>query len=288
VIEALETGTVPWQKPWISAGILPTSVSTGRAYRGINVWLLSMTAQARGYSSPFWMTFKQAQERGGSICKGEKGTLVVFWKIREIEDEVDGETVTKKIPMVRHYVVFNLEQTEGVTLPPRFILEDTDREPVEVGQAMTEVLESYVDGPHVRHVRGDSANYLPLTDVVTLPDLDQFASTEAFASTALHELVHSTGHESRLDRFERDGGPQPFGSERYAREELVAEMGAAMLAAIAGIETSFDNSAAYVANWLGALRDDKSLVIRAAQAAQKAVDRVLGSEPVQASRSAAA
>jgi antirestriction protein ArdC len=279
VIEALEAGTVPWQKPWTGGGILPTSATTGRAYRGINVWLLSMTAQAKDYASPYWLTFNQAQAFGGSVRKGERGTLVVFWKILEKPDRDDPDRKVK-IPLMRHYTVFNLEQTDDVTMPPRFAPPEPG-EPVAVDVALTEILDGYADGPTVKHARGDSARYNPATDTVTLPELDQFESGTAFAATALHELAHSTGHATRLDRFTRNGEPQHFGTERYAREELVAEMGSAMLAASAGIETSFENTAAYVQNWLGVLKGDTSLVIQAAQQAQRAIDRITGTSQVK-------
>jgi antirestriction protein ArdC len=273
MISALERGTVPWQRPWTSSGMMPTSAATGKPYRGVNVWLTSLAADERGYSSPYWLTYRQAEELGGSVRKGEKGTLVVFWKLLAVKDETEPDGV-KRVPLLRHYFVFNLDQCDGVTLPARF--QTREREPVEVGAAMRGILEGYVDGPTVRHALGERAYYSPSDDRITLPLLEQFATTEGFASTALHELTHSTGHASRLDRFNRNGAPQHFGDERYAREELVAEMGAAMLAAVHGIETSFENSAAYVASWLRALKDDASLVIRASQQAQRAADRIDG------------
>jgi antirestriction protein ArdC len=279
MIAALERGTVPWQRPWTTSGIMPTSAATGKPYRGVNVWLTSLAADERGYSSPYWLTFRQAGELGGSVRKGEKGTLVVFWKMLEVRDQ-DAPDGVKRVPLLRHYFVFNLDQCEGVTLPPRFRTDE--REPVEVGEAMREILAGYVDGPEIRHVLGERAYYCPSDDRITLPLLEQFATAEGFAETALHELTHSTGHASRLDRFD-NGEPQHFGDERYAREELVAEMGAAMLAAVHGIETSFDNSAAYVASWLRALRDDDSLVIRASQQAQRATDRIVGTTYVNMS-----
>jgi antirestriction protein ArdC len=273
VLEALERGTVPWEKPWRTAGLLPTSASTGKAYRGINTWLLSMSAEAAGFDSPYWLTFNQAKALGGSVRKGEKGTLVVFWKRIKVED-AEAEGGKKVIPLMRYYVVFNLDQTENVKLPPRFDL--PEYEPVSVSEAVEETLAGYVDGPTLRYRHQDGAFYVPSDDTITLPALDQFSDEVGYAATLFHELTHSTGHVSRLNRFERNGEPQHFGSERYAREELVAEMGAAMLAAISGTEHRIEKSAAYIENWLHALKDDKSLVIKAAQQAQKAVDRITG------------
>lgn len=281
VIAKLEDGTVPWAKPWTTAyGDLPTSVATGRPYRGINLWLTSIAAAANGYTSPLWMTYRQAEERRGHVRKGEHGTTVVFFRSWNVADPTDADPDHRKdVWVMRNYTVFNLEQTEDVQLPPRFTREAEDREPVEVDEAVTAILEGYADGPQVRHVRGDRAYYEPARDVITLPELDQFKTAEGFASTALHEITHSTGHSSRLDRFALNGEPQHFGSERYAREELVAEMGAAILATTAGVDLDLNQTAAYVASWLGALRDDKTLVVKAAQQAQRAVDRVLGNQP---------
>lgn len=280
VIEALEGGTVPWTKPWTAAwGEVPTSVATGRPYRGINALLLWMESTARGYASPYWLTFKQAKERGGSVRKGEHGTTVVFWKRIEVEDKDAVEPGTKKsVFLLRHYTVFNLEQTENVSLPPRFDPPETDEtEPIVAPDAIAEIIAEYVDGPSIDlDSHGDSAHYDRLVDRVTIPEIERFSSPSRYAATVLHELVHSTGHESRLNRFERNGEPQHFGSERYAREELVAEMGSAMLAGISGLEVEVEQSAAYIENWLGALRNDQTLIVSAAQQAQKAIDRIIG------------
>ncbi|OGR95229.1 MAG: hypothetical protein A2V88_12905 [Elusimicrobia bacterium RBG_16_66_12] len=277
VMEALERGTAPWQQPWTSNGMLPTSVSTGRPYRGINVFLLSLAAFERGYASPYWLTFNQAKERGGSVRKGENGTLVVFWKSWEVRDEgsADPEATVRRF-VLRHYVLFNLDQTDGVELPPRFAPPERaeDFDPIVEAEA---TWEGYVGRPALRHA-GDRAYYSPATDGITLPDRAAFSSPAAFYSTLFHEATHSTGHKDRLDRFERNGEPQHFGTERYAREELVAEMGSAMLRALAGVEVEVENSAAYVASWLEALRNDKSLVVKAAAQAQRAVDLILGTQ----------
>lgn len=271
VLAALEGGTIPWEKPWRTAGLLPTSAASGKPYRGINVWLLSLSAQAAGYGSPYWLTFNQAQSFGGNVRRGEKGTMVVLWKRIKVDDKDSAEEGAKKvIPLMRYFTVFNLDQTEDVTLPPRFDLPEF--EPVSVPESVDSVLSGYVDGPTLEYRTQASAYYTPGTDTITLPALDQFENEVGLAGTLFHELTHSTGHETRLNREVRNH----FGSEKYAREELVAEMGAAMLAAVSGTEFQIERSAAYVENWLRALRDDKSLVISAAQKAQRAVDRILG------------
>ena len=268
LIAALERGTVPWQRPWAASGNVPTSVASGKPYRGINTLLLWAAQVDGGYDAPLWMTYKQAQALGGNVRKGEKGTTVVFWRI--VERVEDG--TAKKFPLLRTFTVFNVAQTEGVELPPRFAKLTVVGEPVPVLDGAKAALDAYVDGPTVTHVRQDRAFYRPSTDSVTLPQLDQFETPEGYASTLFHELVHSTGHASRLAR---DTEGACFGNETYAKEELVAEIGAAMLAAVVGVDVQVEQSAAYVASWLRALKDDRSLLISAAQQAQKAVDRIV-------------
>jgi antirestriction protein ArdC len=269
IVASLESGVAPWTKPWVSAaGDLPLSLSTGRPYRGGNMMILALLKQMGGYESPFWGTFRQINGFGGRVRKGEEATPVVFWKMIEKED---GD----KLPLLRYYNVFNLDQTEGVELPPRASkLIESDLPPVEVPAAVESVLAAYVGGPAIVHERGDSATYSPAQDRIRLPELDQFARPEDYAGTLFHELVHSTGHPDRLSRI--TAGSTQFGCELYAEEELVAEIGAQMLAATAGISLEIERSAAYVENWLGVLKGDRGLILKAAQRAQKAVDRIMG------------
>lgn len=273
ILAQLEKGVVPWSQPWTSAGLLPTSVATKRPYRGINALILWVEAQEKGYASPFWLTFKQTKQLGGSVKKGESATPVVFWKMLEKQERVDGVDVTKRIPLMRYFNVFNLEQTEGVELSNAHLAMVEQGEPVEVDAAVERVLEGYVDGPELKHVKQGRAFYVPSDDAITMPALDQFKSSEGYASTLFHELTHSTGHASRLDRFE---GNETFGCESYAKEELVAEIGASILAGAVGVDLDVEQTAAYVGSWLKKLNDDRSLIVSAAQQAQKAVDRILG------------
>jgi antirestriction protein ArdC len=276
IIEALDAGIVPWHKPWKSvAGSGPTSMQTGREYRGINVWILSVTSMLRGYSSPYWLTFKQAKERGGSVRKGEKGTQVVLWKPvrKEVETE-GGETETQQYLVLRYFTVFNLEQCDGIEAPASEPL--PERDPIE---ACEEIVTGYVPGPDIRH-GGNSAYYSPALDFVQMPQRGQFDTSEHYYGTLFHELAHSTGHESRLKR-DTLISPKPFGSEDYSKEELTAEMTAALLCGEAGIEVNVQHHASYVANWLEALRNDRKLLVQAAARAQKAADLVLGVQPVK-------
>jgi len=273
IIDELEKGVAPWSKPWLNAGLMPTSASTGKAYRGINHFLLGLESYLEGYESPFWATFKQVQALGGRVKKGSSSTPIVFWKILDRKD--DDETGTK-IPLMRYFNVFNLDQTEGVELPEKLAEMERSRfklEPVAVDEGVEKVLAGYQQPPEIHHVGGERAFYRPDLDSITLPSLKQFEQPESYASTLFHELVHSTGHESRLNRLDDKAR---FGCETYAKEELVAEIGAAMLGANAGVDVCIEQSAAYVQSWLKVLQDDRSLIVKAAQQAQRAVDRILG------------
>src|SRR5262245_1901763 len=277
IIAALEEGTVPWEKPWISVrGEWPTSLQTGKPYRGVNVWLLSIESMLHGYSSPYWVTFKQAKERGGNVAKGAKGTTVVLFKpiSKEIENE-DGEIEEERFWLLRNYTVFNLDQTEGIEMPEAEPL--PDRDPIAECEAL---VTGYLLGPTIKH-GGNRACYAPALDIVQMPKMGQFKDSESYYGTLFHELAHSTGHKDRLNRPELTT-PLPFGSEDYSKEELIAEMSAAMLSGIAGIEVNVERHAGYIDHWLKVLKGDKKFVVTAASKAQKASDRILGiAEPVK-------
>jgi len=269
IIAAMEEGVVPWRKPWTGQG-LPTSLTTGKAYRGINSLILEVIAMSEGYELPLWGTYKQAQALGGNVRKGEKGSPVVLWKPMEKEKE-DGSK--ESFMMMRYFTVFNVAQMEGIEIPEKFLLKT---EPVAVLEGVEKAL-TYAGGPTVRHALQDQAYYSSAKDEIVLPMLEQFQSPERYAGTALHEAIHSTGHEDRLDR----GMGNTFGCEAYAQEELVAEIGAAMLATRLGIEVEWDQAAAYLGSWLAKLKDDRKMLVQAAQKAQKAIDHVLDEDPAQ-------
>ncbi len=260
VIEMLEAGTVPWHKPWAAGAEQPINLISKKAYRGVNVWLLASS----GFSSPYWVSYKQAQELGGNVKKGESSTLVVFWK-RLIVDDKENAGQKKAIPMLRYYRVFNVEQCEGFEYPepePRTAQFNPINECEKIVNAMQKrpVIES----------KNQRASYSRRDDVVNMPDKQSFDSEPEFYSTLFHELTHATGHESRLGRLQ--DSVSGFGSSSYAKEELIA----AYLSAIAGIvNTTIDNSAAYIASWLERLKNDKKLVVNAAAAAQKSSDYIL-------------
>jgi antirestriction protein ArdC len=274
-----ERGVVPWRRPWTLTG-LPRNLVTKKPYKGINHFLLS----ASKYVSPFWLTMRQANQLGGHIRKGEESTIVVFWKVEDLEHEsedIDSEEHDDKNHrrfLLRYYRIFNVEQCE---LPQAVLdklpkVETHQNEPI---SACAEIVGCMPNAPEIVH-GGLKAFYSPLTDRVTLPPMELFVSTEEYFASCYHELIHSTGHGKRLAR-ESILEAAPFGSHAYSKEELVAEMGAAFLCAESGISPAvIDNQAAYVAGWLKKLNDDRRLVVQAAAQAQKATDYVLGKFPI--------
>lgn len=265
ILDLLEQGTVPWQKPWTGGGLACNLVSK-RPYRGINCFLLNIS----GYSSPYWATLNQINKLGGRVIKGQKSTPVVFWKWLEIEDQETGEKVEK--PFLRYYRVFNLEQTEGIESPDLPDEEQKEFRPIE---RCEQLISGMPKRPRIQHVH-QAAWYKPDEDLINLPRPETFDSPEDYFSVSYHELAHSTGAKSRLNRPTLTD-MAPFGSTNYSKEELVAEMTAAMLCGATGIENkTIDNSAAYVQGWLKKLKNDRRLVVLAAAQAQKAADYIQG------------
>jgi len=262
ILAELERGEIPWRRPWRT--LPPANLISKKPYRGINVFLLALA----GYGSQHWLTFNQAKQLGGNVRKGEHGTKIVFWKFDKFETETgDGETEERRSAILRYYTVFNLEQTEGLkallALPPAFPIESAE-----------EIVKGMPNPPAFE--QDARAAYIPSCDTVTMPSRTAFESPAEYYSTLFHELTHSTGHAKRLGR-EGIEKIQPFGSEDYSKEELVAEMGSAMLCGIAGIEqATISNSAAYLQSWIRRLKADSRLVVSAASAAQKAADYIRG------------
>jgi antirestriction protein ArdC len=265
----LEKGVVPWQKNWSANQQPPQNLVSRKPYRGINILLL----QSMGYTSPYWLTFKQAQELGGYVKQGQKGCPVVFWRWLDVENKVTGET--EHIPFLRYYTVFNVAQCEGIS-----VLETTapanENTPI---QAAEQIVAGMLKRPEITH-GFNQAFYSPPGDFVAMPAVEQFKSTADYFATLFHELTHSTGHGSRLNRKAvsgSEGKMAAFGSDPYGKEELVAEMGSAFLCCAAGIaDRTIENSAAYVGAWLKRLKSDPKLVVQAAGQAQKAADYILG------------
>lgn len=256
IIEKLEQGIIPWRKPWVNGGAV--NWKTQKAYRGINTMLLDEGEYA---------TFNQIKEAGGKVKKGAKSSFIVFWKWLEKED--NGEI--EKIPFLKYYRVFEINtQVEG--LQSKRAAKTFDHDPIEAAE---KVYKGYINGPRFTFEQ-KGAWYKPSLDLINVNPIKDFTKAEEFYSTLFHEMIHSTGHTSRLNR---DGitGTVKFGSQDYSKEELVAEFGASMLCGVAGIENrTIENSTAYIQSWLKQLKNDKTLLVKASSQAQKAADYILG------------
>lgn len=269
IIEQLEKGVIPWQKPW-------TGIRSG-AYNRVSKKSYSLLNQMLLKHKGEYATFKQWQDLGGHVRKGEKSEIVVFWKIQPVEEtKEDGTKEIKQIPLLRYFNVFHISQVDGVE--PLSKDELNDIEPIEKAES---VLHGYwtKENITVEHIAGDRAYYSPSLDMIHLPLFEQFTDANEYYSTAFHESVHSTMKESRCNRAEeRKGKLVAFGSADYSKEELVAEIGSASLMNIIGIETSksFRNSSAYIQNWLSVLKNDVKFIVSASSKAEKAVDYILG------------
>ena len=263
IIAQLEQGQIPWQKPYISSGSA-VSRATGKPYSLLNQMILGKPGE--------YLTFAQCQKEGGKVRKGEKSSMIVFWKFLEQEDEETHEK--KQVPFLRYFSVFHIDQCEG--LDPKHVqpLPAT----VKPDEKAESIIADYIQRSGVKliHQEGDRAFYRPATDSITLPLMAQFKDVAEYYCTAFHELTHSTGHQSRLDRLSKTAF---FGSEAYSKEELIAELGASALVSHCGLETSssFRNNTAYIQNWLQALRNDKRLIVSASGKAEKAVSLLLNS-----------
>jgi antirestriction protein ArdC len=302
ILALLDKGTVPWRMPWKVDGAAHRRWpwASGKAYRGINQILLSMSALEQGFDCPYWLTYKQAQKLGAHVRKGERSTLVVFWRWVEKSVEASdkakdkilgpgwqtdphGPTLkeVKRFPILRYFLVFNAQQIEvpdeaisklmdSKTIPA-WGVDSSEKKDLPPSEAAEAIIEAMPNRPVIHH-RGDRAYYRPSTDEVVIPEKGRFESTEARYSTIFHELSHSTGHKSRTGRV-KDWSS--FGSHKYSQEELVAEMSAAFLAAEAGIENTFEASASYIDHWRAKISKDPKLVVMAAAQAQKAADYIL-------------
>lgn len=282
IIADLEQGVRPWHRPWnvehAGGRIVRPLRHNGIPYQGINVVMLWSASVVKGYACPLWLTFKQALELGGNVRKGERGELVVYAdRITRTETDTKGEEVEKSIPFLKGYTVFNAEQCDG--LPAHY----TTR-----AEAPALPLAQRIDaadcffaatGADIRH-GGTRAYYAEGADFVQMPPFETFQDAESHAATLAHELTHWTKHPKRLAR---DMGRVKWGDEGYAREELVAELGAAFLCADLGITPDVrPDHAAYIASWLEVLKGDKRFIFTAASHAQRAADYLHGLQPGQA------
>lgn len=272
IIGQLENNVAPWRKEWVASGYTPLSLSSKKQYNGINHWLLSFSAMGNGYTSPWWGTFKQIKEMGGSVTKGSKGTPVVLWKQFDTQD-ADGND--KKAIVMRYFTVFNAEQAEWEKEAPKFEAPKA-RDTVTVLGSAQKVMNEYFARESVSlGFGGDRAFYSPSRDAIQLPNQESFTNDQSFYATAFHEMGHSTGHKTRLNR---DGVVENhyFGSELYSEEELVAEFTSAFLSSETGVlPETLDNSTAYIKGWLKVLKNDPKMLVKAVGRAQKATNFIL-------------
>lgn len=275
IIAEMEKGIVPWQQGWNDYG-MPRNYISGRRYSGINLLFLNYITHVRGYETPIYLTFKQAKDLGGKIKKGEHGTTIIYWAkkvYKSTKSDEDREDETIKLFPVGHYV-FNIDQTEGINFDDIVPLKNNNIKPIEECE---HIIKGMPNSPKMQH-GGDQAYYSRLDDLVQIPNKNLFNSTEEYYQTFFHELIHSTGHESRLNRKDLYDS-LTMKNNSYSKEELTAEIGASFLSAHAGIEKIvISNSASYINNWMKALKDDRTLLIRAASLAGKAVDYILNNQ----------
>lgn len=273
IIEVMEKGQLPWLKPWENSGKgdaviqLPYNGISGKNYSGVNTLLLFVRSMEAGFSSNAWLTYKQAQDLGGNIIKGEKGTMVTYWGKFTVSEEVNGEDTAKNIPFVKKYTVFNLEQCENISTE-KF----QELKPMVRPEGFDD-LESFIaaTGAVIRHGGDKAAYYGSSRDFIIMPRVEQFTETEGYYGTLLHELTHWTGHSKRCDR----NLSGRFGTESYAMEELIAEMGSAFTSAQFGINCELQH-ASYLQSWLKVLKEDKKAIFTAASKAQAAANYLNG------------
>jgi len=261
----------PWQKPWIMGN--QVNYVTQKPYRGVNTLLLSRSGE--------YLTFNQIKQKGGKIKKGSKSEMVIFFKPIDKsnkDSETDAENKDKYV-VLRYYKVFHLSDIEGIE--SRMKAKQINN-PIEEAE---NVIKNYKDCPDITYQEPDRAYYNKLNDKINVPGINQHKTAEEYYQTTFHEIIHSTGHEKRLSRF-KDNEMVHFGSESYSKEELIAEIGAAMLAGITGIvNKTINNSVSYINSWIQQLENDSTLIVKAAAQAQKAADYIQGVEIIKAETS---
>lgn len=254
IIEQLEKEVIPWQRPWHGSNKGAYNRVSNKPYSLLNQMTLAHTGE--------YATFKQWTDLGGHIRKGEKAEQIVFWKLQPIEEEnEDGEKVIRQIPILKYFNVFHISQVDGVE--PKEDIKVNEHEPIEQAE---KIKVDYMAREHlqIRETISDKAFYLPTADYIQVPCKEQYQNIEEFYSTLFHEMVHSTGHKSRLDRKDIKDCLYK-GDENYSKEELTAELGSAFLINMLDIETekSFKNSSAYIQSWLRVLKNDTHFIVSA-------------------------
>lgn len=270
ILTKLEEGTAPWHKSWSAQ--TPMNFFTGKEYRGINTLLLS------DFEDPRFMTFNQVKTLKGSIKKGAKSEIVVFWTKaenkkanQEINEEDEDDLLNSKKFVLKYFNVFNAKDIEGIDFPA---LETNNNDTIKTAQ---EAADNYLNQISSFSHGGGKAYYAPSTDHIQMPALNSFDSSEEYYSALFHEIAHSTGHASRLNR-KGITELSKFGSHSYSYEELIAEMSSAFICSFVNIKNTIDNSAAYIQGWSKVLKENKKMIIQAASQAQKVADYVLKNE----------
>lgn len=262
IISKIESsGRLPWQKPWRdNPNLSPVNLISGNAYKGMNSFILDGE-----FSSNYWLTYKQATDKGGNVRKGEKGQQITYWQMRKYKDADTGEE--KAIPFLKLYTVFNLTQCDGIDEPQS----EFEGNELPANDKAEAIIQGYQNGPSIQIGNSNRAYYQPSKDAVVVPSMEQYGTADEYYSVMFHELGHSTGSEKRLKRPMGD----TFGSHGYSKEELVAELTACFLCKEAGINTTIDNSAAYLQGWMSKLSSDPKLLVSASSAATKAANHIL-------------
>ncbi len=278
IMNALKEGTIPWKRTWTREMIDNQNPITGTHYKGINTFLTMLSSMEQGFTSPYWYTRNQIKKLKGTWSG--KGTLVIYWNLKDKAKEKwtkweearvkKDPTYKPKSMILRYYLIWNHDQTEGIEAPAKEEEAPKEVKPINCAEA---IAEGYKDKPEVLYRRSFNPSYVPSLDRVRMPPRNAFENAEEFYSTLFHEFGHSTGHKDRLDRL----CAANFGGEKYAKEELVAEMTAAFLCARCNIDQAVvENQAAYIKGWMRAIKDDSSMIVHAAAAAQKAADYITG------------
>lgn len=276
IIAELESEVIPWERPWVGVTSGAIRRSNGRPYSLINQFLLGKPGE--------WLTFNQCKNEGGHIRKGAKSKMVIFWRIypREKKDangqplkDAKGMPVMEGLPILRYYNVFHMDDCEGLVPKYAAQLPSTASSVEKAEEIISDY--SYRSKLTIEHHRQNEAYYSPRSHLVSLPMLEQFENAAGYYGTAFHELTHSTGHKTLLNRFGDNAAVAEFGSDCYSREELVAEIGACSILHELGLEShkTFRNSAAYIQGWLRALKNDKRMIVSAASRAEKAIRLIL-------------
>lgn len=270
ILKELEKGLIPWRKPWINIRLQTGAYNriTRKPYSLMNQMLLGLEGE--------YATYKQWNALGGTLKENARSEIVVFWKMQVIQEEKEnGEIEEKQIPFLRYYRVFHISQIDGIEPLPK-----PEIPQVEGIKAGDQLIEEYASREkiQIKETISNEAFYNPRKDMIVIPQKGQFQEINEFYSTIFHEMVHSTGHSTRLNRDSM--GKASFGTNLYSREELVAETGSAMLMNIIGIETpgTFNNSAAYIQSWITHLQQDEKLIVTASSKAEKAVRYILNGQ----------